>query len=156
MHLAIRFFGVAALVLAVPASAQVVRECGRIGTAANVLEPWESHSRTYANGAIRVAVADTGGEPACCSSHLMVLSPNGDGSQEPLFRQCRIVSASEGGIGFYSVDVQGIVASYDPSLGLLLSVPVGHWHEGMNEGAPPSPERVEVRVHQTTGAVELE
>lgn len=141
--------------LAAPAAAQVVTDCKWIGAAQNILEPWEVHSRTYANGAIRVAVADTGGEPACCSSHLMVLSPSSDGRHDPVWRQCRIVSASEG-LGFYSVDVPGIAASYDPARGLLLSVPVGHWHEGIEGGMPPIVERMEVRINQATGSVTVE
>lgn len=138
------------LALAPPAAAQVVSDCDWIGAARNILEPWEIHSRTYANGAIRVAVADTGGEPACCSSHLLVLSPSGDGRDDPVWRQCRIVSASAG-MGFFAVDVQGIVASYDPARGLLLSVPVEHW---VGDGSVP--ERMEVRVNQATGAVTVE
>lgn len=145
----------ALLALSTPAAAQIVTECEWIGAAQNILEPWEVHSRTYANGAIRVAVADTGGEPACCSSHLMVLSPSGDGREDPVWRQCRIVSASEG-LGFYAIDIPGIIASYDPARGLLLSVPVAHWHDGVNDGRPPIPERMEVRINQANGSVTVE
>lgn len=144
------------LTLAAPLSAQVITECDWVGAAANILEPWEANTRTFANGAIRVAVADTGGEPACCSSHLMILSPSSDGSEDPAWRQCRVASASEG-LGFYSVDVPGIVASYDPARGLLLSVPVGHWHDGMNAAeGPPIIERMEIRVNQSNGEVSVE
>jgi hypothetical protein len=140
---------------AAPAAAQVVTECDWIGTAANIVEPWETQSRTFANGNIRVAWVDTGGEPVCCSSHLMVLSPSGDGHDEPIYRQCRLVSAQPGA-GFFTVDVPGIAASYDPALGLLLSVPVGHWHHAMETGAAPIWERMEVRINQATGVVSIE
>jgi len=137
------------------ATAQVIADCDWVGTAANIVEPWADHSRTFANGAIRVAVVDTGGEPACCSSHLMILSPSGDGTMDPIYRQCHVASAREGW-GFYGVDVARITASYDPARGLLLSVPVDHWHEGIDQGRPPIEERMEIRVNQSTGAVTAE
>ncbi|MEZ5913976.1 MAG: hypothetical protein R3D84_18515, partial [Paracoccaceae bacterium] len=112
------------------ASAQVVTECDWVANPANIMEPWEQNARTYANGNIRIAALDTGGEPVCCSMHLLVLSPSGDGSNEPIFRQCRVVSARPGQ-GFLAVDIPGTTASYDPSRGLLVSVPVGHWHQAV-------------------------
>ena len=33
-----------------------------------VMEPWEQNTRTFYNGQVRVAVVDTDGEPACCST----------------------------------------------------------------------------------------
>lgn len=137
------------------ALAQVVTECGWIGTPANILEPWDRFSRTFANGAIRVARIDTGGEPVCCAQHLLVLAPSGNGSDEPVYRQCLVVSAQPG-LGFYEVDVARIAASYDPSRGLLLSVPVGHWHHGLEQGNPPIWEPMFVRINQATGEVSVE
>lgn len=146
---------VVAFSVPVMAHAQVVTECGWIGAPANIMEPWDVNSRTFANGNIRVAWVDTGGEPVCCSSHLMVLSPSGNGSDGPVYRQCRVVSAQPGQ-GFYSVNIPGIVASYDPSRGLLLSVEVGHWHQGMETGAPPILDRMDIRINQATGSVTYE
>jgi len=138
-----------------PVNAQVITECdGWLASPANIVEPWELNSRTYANGAIRVAWIDTGGEPVCCSSHFLVLSPSGE-VDGPAYRQCRIVSAQPG-LGFYGIDIQGIVASYDPNSGLLLSVPVDHWHQGMETGAPPIPDRMDIRINQATGSVTYE
>ncbi|GAB4265187.1 MAG: hypothetical protein Kow0013_13100 [Pararhodobacter sp.] len=145
----------AVLSLHAAAGAQVVTDCGWIGSPANIVEPWEQHSRTFANGNIRVAWLDTGGEPVCCSSHLLVLSPSGNGSDGPVYRQCRVVSA-RAGEGFFAVDVPGITATYDPARGLLLSVPVGHWHPAMESGAPPIWERMDIRINQATGAVRYE
>jgi len=141
--------------LPVLATAQAITECDWIGNPANIVEPWEDNSRTYANGNIRVAWLDTGGEPVCCSSHLLILMPSGDGSNEPIYRQCRVASARPGE-GFFSVDVAGINASYDPAKGLLLSVPIGHWHQGMETGAPAIPDRMELRINQATGTVAFE
>ena len=140
------------LALPLPAAAQVVSDCDWVANPANILEPWDAHTRTYANGAIRVAALDTGGEPVCCSAHLLVLSPSGAGTDEPVYRQCRVVSAQPG-MGFYSLDIAGIEARYDPAKGLMLSVPVGHWHSGMDAGAGPIPERLEVVINQASGAV---
>ena len=139
------------------AQAQVVTTCdeaGYVANPANIGEPWDTHSRTYANGAIRVALLDTGGEPVCCAAHLLVLSPAG-GVDEPEYRACRVISASEG-MGFFHVDIPGITASYDPARGLLLSVPVAHWHQGVEMGRPPITERMEVRINQARGSVAVE
>lgn len=145
-----------ALVAAVPLSApaQVVADCDWIASPANIAEPWDQNSRTYANGAIRVALLDTGGEPVCCSAHLLILAPSG-GQDEPVYRQCRVASAGAG-TGFFSIDVPGIAASYDPAKGLLLSVPVGHWHQGMESGQPAIPDRMEIRINQASGEVSFE
>lgn len=146
-----------ALVVPALAQAQVVQTCeaaGYIASPANIFEPWAEHSRTYANGAIRIAHLDTGGEPVCCASHLLVLSPAG-GVDEPEYRACHVVSAG-GGLGFNRVDIPGTTASYDPARGLLLSVPVWHWHDGMNQGRPAIVERMEVRINQAAGTVVVE
>ena len=143
------------LASAFPAGAQVVGECDWIANPGNIMEPWDAHSRTYANGAIRVAWLDTGGEPVCCSSHLLVLHPSGSGDDAPVYRACHVVSAQPG-MGFYDLDIAGIAASYDPARGLLLSVPVGHWHAAMDSGAGPIRERLEIRINQANGTVTVE
>ncbi|MCL4675225.1 MAG: hypothetical protein KJZ59_04180 [Pararhodobacter sp.] len=137
------------------AVAQAITGCDWVGSPANIVEPWDVNTRSFANGAIRVAWLDTGGEPVCCSSHLLILSPSGDGSDGPAYRQCLVASAQPGS-GFHSVDVPGITASYDPARGLLLSVPIGHWHSGMEHGAGPIPDRMEIRINQATGSVTFE
>lgn len=149
------FVGVLAVAVPGVSVAQVVTDCEWIGNPANIVEPWDVNSRTFANGAIRVAWLDTGGEPVCCSSHLLILSPSGNGQDEPEYRQCRVASAQPGA-GFYAVDVPGITASYDPNKGLLLSVPIGHWHPGMENGAGPIPDRMEIRINQANGSVAFE
>ena len=42
----------------------------------NIVEPFDQSTRTFANGNIRILHIDTGGEPVCCSSHLVILAPN--------------------------------------------------------------------------------
>lgn len=151
----LRSAGLAMLAMVSIAEAQVVTGCDWVGSAANILEPWDRFSRSFANGAIRVAQIDTGGEPVCCAQHLMVLAPSGDGRDGPVHRQCLVVSAQPGQ-GFYEVDVARIAARYDPARGLLLSVPVGHWHEGIEAGRPPIWEPMFVLINQATGAVTVE
>ena len=141
--------------LSLGATAQVVADCDWVASPANIQEPWAEHTRSFANGAIRVALLDTGGEPACCARHLLIVSPSGNGADEPVYRQCHVASA-QAGIGFYDLDVPGIVASYDLTKGLLLSVPVAHWHEGVGAGRPPIAERLEIRINQATGVVAIE
>lgn len=139
------------------AQAQIVQDCRDAdwtANPANIAEPWAEQSRSYANGAIRIALIDTGGEPVCCAAHLLVLSPAG-GQDGPAYRACRLVSGAAGQ-GFFDLDIPGTTASYDPARGLLLSVPVAHWTEAVEMGRPPIWERMEVRVNQATGTVEVE
>lgn len=154
-RISLTFAALAALGAPSLVAAQAITDCEWIGNPAHIVEPWEVNTRTFANGAIRVAWLDTGGEPVCCSSHLLILSPSGDGSDGPAYRQCTVASAQPG-MGFYSVDVPGITASYNPAKGLLLSVPIGHWHPGMENGAGPIPDRMEIRINQATGTVVFE
>ena len=66
------------------------------------------------------------------------------------------MASAGAGTGFFSIDVPGIAASYDPAKGLLLSVPVGHWHQGMESGQPAIPDRMEIRINQASGEVSFE
>ena len=123
-----KFTGVAVAVLAInplSAFAQSVSECDWRASSEVLAEPWESNTRTFANGQIRVAVIDTV-EPAAESFHLLVLSPPYD---ELGSRQCRIVSLEEG-FGFAGFDLSQAVANYDPSRGLTVQAPVTIWSDG--------------------------
>ena len=112
---------VAASVLVSPVSAQTVTNCDRWeANAQNLAEPWENNSRTFANGEVRLAVLDTL-EPAAGAFHLLVLSPP---YSELGDRQCRVVSATPGGIGFAGILFDDMTAGYDPETGLGLDLPV--------------------------------
>ncbi|MFN3954449.1 MAG: hypothetical protein ACK4LQ_08335 [Pararhodobacter sp.] len=141
-------------ILAPGAAGQVVEDCGWIANPAHIAEPWAEHARSYANGAIRVALLDAGGEPVCCAAHLLVLAPSSP-AEGPIHRQCFVVSGAPGR-GFHGIDIAGIVASYDPAQGLLLSVPVFHWHEGIGHGQSGIAERMELRIDQALGSVTVE
>ncbi len=114
----------ALLLAAGAASAQsVTRDCGSWETSArNIAEPWEENTRTFANGAIRVAVLDTV-EPAAAAFHLFILSPPYD---ELGTRSCAVVSEAEG-MGFAGLDLSDVEASYDPSRGLTLVMSSTRW-----------------------------
>lgn len=139
--------------MAVPAVAQSgIHECSWVSQARNIVEPWAEHTRTFANGKIRIAHLDTGGEPVCCSSHLLIIAP--DPNDEQGYNQCRVLSggAEDPGQGFLWIRFEQISASYDPARGLLLSVPVRRYVDGLND----TEGLVEVRINQATGAITIE
>ena len=112
---------VAALLSAPPSLAQTAADCdGWQGHARNIPEPWSEHSRSYANGDIRVALIDTI-EPAVGAFYLLVLAPPfgelGD-------RHCAIIGEDDGVTGFAGLDFSGIDAGYDPATGLTVRLPV--------------------------------
>lgn len=106
-------------VLAGPALAQpiTVLECDWQSSARNIVEPWESNTRTFSNGQTRLALLDTI-EPAAGWAWLLVLSPPygevGD-------RQCRVIGVD--GMGFSGMGFEQLSASYDPATGLRFSLP---------------------------------
>ena len=109
---------------AFPAAAVTVIPCSddaSTASAVNIAEPWDKNSRTFSNGNIRVALVDTGGEPACCSSHLVILSPTGEQGVEG--RACHLVNDHDG-LGFVGLDLAKATTAYDPKKGLLLTLPL--------------------------------
>lgn len=142
----------ALMLLAAPAAAQSVGDCGDWTLAQYLPEPWEEHTATYAEGQIRVAVLDTM-EPAAAAMHLMVISPPLD---EAGGRQCKMVSLSGGAgrpSGFLNLDFGAREASYDPARGLVLAMPV----EGFKPGASVGDQgELTVTVNQSSGEVMAE
>ena len=104
--------------LAGTAQAQSVGECDWRASARNLVEPWEQNSRTFANGAVRVALLDTV-EPAAGAFHLLVISPPVNEMGDP---QCRVISYSDS-IGFSGLTFGGLQAQYDPAIGLGFAIP---------------------------------
>ncbi len=137
--------GCLATLLLMPAGAQTVSPCDWRARADVLAEPWEKNSRTFSNGAVRVALLDMI-EPAAAALHLLVLSP----PEGPLGeRQCRIVSL-EGSRGFASLDLAKLRARYDPVVGLVLKLPAGA-HDGIS--ALTRRGVLSVTINQTSGAV---
>jgi hypothetical protein len=146
-----RFFGsfVISASVATVAGAQSLESCDWVASAANLVEPWAETTRSYGDGAIRIALLDTGGEPVCCSMHLLILSPGEYG------QACHVLSA-QAGTGFREVLLENVESRYDAGKGLLLSVPVGDFDPdtgGVDQG---SIRPVRIRINQSTGAVVLE
>lgn len=135
---------VTALTSAAPALSQEVGDCDWQASVHNLPEPWEAHTRTFANGAIRVALLDTI-EPAAMPFHLLVLSPPYD---EVGGRTCKVISY-EGGSGFAEIMFEALSAAYDPNRGLTLHAPVHLWISDGNIVV----RGLAVTVNQATGDV---
>jgi len=127
-----------------------IETCEGPSSIAHVTYPWEEATRTFANEKIRLVTVDTGGEPACCSGHLVILAP--DPRDELGNQQCKILSDGQTWQGFQFVDLKGVRSSYDASKGLLLSVPVERYIDGIKS----SKAVIDVRINQATGSIEIE
>lgn len=138
--------------LASPAAAAEVGPCGGL----NRIDMLVGQVKSFAEGRIRVASIDTGGEAVCCAAHLLVFIPG----SEPGVTQCFAVSdkAARGdpfARGFYSVDLPGATASYDPQRGLLLTVPYKLYD--FQQAKPGRSATFRVRIDlRDDGAVKLE
>ncbi|MDJ0825552.1 MAG: hypothetical protein QNJ16_08625 [Rhodobacter sp.] len=136
-----------AVTLGAPATAQTVIGCdGWQGSAQNIVEPWDQHTRQFANGEVRVALLDTI-EPAAGAFYLLVLSPPYD---ELGGRTCAVVAEGEGGIGFAGLDFQRLEAAYDPAQGLTLRLPAQRFAPATG-GIDPA--ILAVTINQATGAI---
>lgn len=116
---------------ALPASAVEVRPCDYAAHVQSIAEPWERNTRAFYNNAVRVALLDTGGEPVCCSQHLLVLLPDRAGHVPGMDegRLCRVVGDREQ-MGFLGIEFQQMRSRYDGG-GLLLEVPVHIYGDGI-------------------------
>jgi hypothetical protein len=113
---------IGAAMLSGGAQAAVVRDCDQTASAGNIVEPWEKNSKTFYNGQVRAALLDTGGEPACCSGHLLITVPPSD--DEPGGGQTCFVISDHDNMGYGRVWFEKIAATYDAARGLLVTVPV--------------------------------
>lgn len=115
-----------------PAFAVNVRDCDETASVVAIMEPWEQNTRAFYNGSVRVALLDTGGEPVCCSQHLLILAP--DKTSEMGDRFCRIVSNHEG-LGFAGIGFAHLVAKYEEGKGLLITFPYTLYVDGITNKA---------------------
>ena len=133
MELAVHWFVggliATAMLLGGAANAAVVRECDETASAGNIVEPWSENSRTFYKGQVRVAYLDTGGEPVCCSGHLLVTLPYND--NEPGGGQTCFLISDHDRAGFMSIDFAKLAASYDSDAGLLVSFPYELYIDGI-------------------------
>lgn len=144
------FLALLILGLAQAAMAADIRDCETWeANARNLWLPPSDGVRSYSNGRVTLIHLDTGGEPVCCSSHLMVLHPAGDG--EP-WQACTLISHHEG-LGFAALALPGAEAGYDPAHGLTIEVP-GQLY--LLEESFQNPVLLRVTVNQATGTVTAE
>ena len=143
--LALASFILAATAIPTFSVAQSVTDCDQRARADSIVEPWSDNSRTFANGAVRVALLDSI-EPASGAFHLLVLSPPFD---QMGARQCKLVSL-DGALGFAGLDFTAMRASYDPARGLTLRMP-GQAFSPADGVAHPI--RLSVTINQATGKI---
>lgn len=74
--------------------------------------------RSFYNGSVLLLRINTE-EPAFFPEGVILLMPDGDGSEGPIGRLCFV------NWGFGSVDVDETQSSYDPARGLALTIPAG-------------------------------
>jgi hypothetical protein len=136
------FLATLALSAPVPALAQSAHICdGWQSQAWNLAEPWEANTRSFANGAIRVALIDTV-EPAAAAYFLLVLHPLPGDEMEA--RVCHLVG--EGPLtGFAGMDFAALAPAYDPATGLTLTLPVTR----MDANGGFFTDRLSVTINQT-------
>lgn len=134
-----------AVLAASPAGAAVVRACDETANANNIVEPWSKNSRTFYNGQVRVAYLDTGGEPVCCSGHLLVtLSPNPD---EPGGGQTCFLISDHDGMGFMSIAFDKLTTHYNSDKGLLVTFPYGLYIDGIQSKNGTAKFRINMAKH---------
>lgn len=124
---------------------QAVRECDTFEANARNLAFLSDSTpavNLFANGDVWTIGLDTL-EPACCSAHLMV---NFFTEVEP-FPFCAMISASEG-LGFSGIIFEQMTATYDPNVGLTLTMPAGRY-----DGAASVLSPLVVTINRATATV---
>ena len=116
-----------------------------VSSARNIPEPIDQHTRTYANGEIRVIVLDTV-DPALGAFHLMVIAPPYD---EMGNRNCAVISEAEY-TGFAGMYFGQIGASYDPASGLTIRLPIERF--APNTGGT-DPAILAITINQAVGSI---
>lgn len=127
--------------------AQTVEDCDWRASAEAIAEPWEFNTRSFANGAVRLALADTL-EPAAGALHVVVLYPVAE--EDGGYRTCKVVSY-DSSMGFAGVLFEDMAASYDPALGLLWVMDVQVFDAVTAE---LEPRILGISLNQATGAVD--
>lgn len=143
----------AVMATATPSLAATARDCdGTTEAAFNIVEPWETSTRTFYQGRVRVAWLDTGGEPACCSAHLLVVF-YADDMPESLV--CRLVGDTADR-GFASIDFKSLKSAYDPARGLLLTFGYSAYPRDGDFDVGAARGLARVRINVPSGAVTVE
>ncbi|MDZ4738628.1 MAG: hypothetical protein SGJ03_01840 [Alphaproteobacteria bacterium] len=133
----------------ISALAVEVRDCDWAASAQSLAEPWEKNTKVFGNGAVRIALIDTGSEPVCCSMQLLILAENKTDEQGN--RMCRLVG-DKSNLGFESIDFLRLTASYDPRRGLLLTFPYTLYVDGLSHRKGVA----RIRVNSARGTIRPE
>lgn len=128
-------------------SAQSLEPCDWRAGADGIPEPWADHTRTFANGEVRVVLIDRI-EPAAGAFYLLILHPP---RMELGERRCTLVGF-ERGVGYAGLFFEDLAAEYDPAQGLTLSVP-GRLY--LPEEEFSNALIVHATINQATGAVSV-
>lgn len=138
---------IAATFLASPVAAQTAFPCGWQARADAIVEPWEDHSATFANGAVRVALLDVA-EPAAAAFYLLITHPPLD---EVAGRTCTVIGLDED-LGYAAIFFDELEAGYDPAVGLTFTVPAIIY---LPEQSFQNSALLSIAVNQATGAVKV-
>ena len=133
----------ALLATVLPAAAVQVRDCDETASLQTLAEPWEKNIKSFYQGQVRVALLDTGGEPVCCSTHLLIMMPSNDMPAEG--RVCHIVGQKDQ-LGFENIDMARLRTSYDPRRGLLIEFPYRLYVDGLKSKSGVGRVRVNVKL----------
>ncbi len=115
---------------------------------AHIPEPWSSHSRTFAQGAIRLTHTTIGNDPEClCGEYLIILAPQRKDEDEG-YRQCLMLVVMPQEQGFTKIDFGRLSSSYNADFGLTLTLPVQSNRDAQMRLA-------KIRFHDATGIVSL-
>ena len=136
----------AALCLATaPVTGQVVVPCAGLIDVTMISEPWETYSRSYAEGAIRLFEAYL--DPNMAAGAVIGILHPAPGDPHPVRACSAVIHADPDRPYFAEALVAGTVAAYDPARGLTLRVPVRFPDD--RPGAPA----IEITINQATGQV---
>lgn len=141
------FAALSLLASPVLANSPQVMDCEWQSSAANIAEPWEENTRTFSNGKTRLALLDTT-EPAAGWAYMLVLSPPYD---ELGLRQCKLIGFN--GMGFAGMEFTQLNSSYDPSRGLMFTVPVATYDFDTHQ---PVWSTLWFQLNQATGVIDAQ
>lgn len=141
-------------IFTVSANGGEIRKCGYEVDFRNIVVPSIDTPRYFASEEIGIWHVNTGGEPVCCSSHVVIISPNPNSDTGG--NQCRLLSNNDSN-GFSDLSVKDTKASYNAKVGLLLSIPVRFYNaEDLDPNDPSLSGVVKIRINQEDGSVTLE
>jgi hypothetical protein len=147
-----RHLWVVFVLLGSAASAAEVGACFELDRISNLV----GQPKTFAEGKIRIAHVDTGGEPVCCSSHLLVFIPSDEIGNQCFAISQRAATGDRSPTGFSNIEFARIKGSYDAKRGLLLSVPYTLYNLDGGKGDRGKPGSTNVRVNLQKGSVTIE